>query len=175
MTIKGFNSEVEARGKVHQVEQSPFYKMISGSWYFKLMKSVDCAISLIGSSASDLKSILVPGHWQLQHPGDIPIYTNFKYIIPVDPPNIPSENPSGYYQHSFFLSSSWEDRRIILSFGGVDSSIYVWCNSTFIGVSKDSRLPVGNLYFYLLPTTYLHYNSSLLFTHMYKQLIHNRI
>lgn len=88
-----------------------------------------------------MTNIPVPGNWQLHVPGDIPIYTNYKYIIPVDPPNVPVNNPTGFYMHHFNISKSWKDRRNIICFNGVDSAFYIWCNSKFIGFSKDSRVP----------------------------------
>ena len=91
---------------------------------------------------SALTTVRVPGNWQLQVPGDAPIYTNKDYIIPVDPPNVPKEyNPSGYYRHQFVISKTWKNKRIIIHFGGVDSCFYLWFNDHYIGFSKDSRLP----------------------------------
>ena len=89
-----------------------------------------------------LTTVRVPGNWQLQVPGDTPIYTNIKYIMPVDPPYVPEEhNPTGYYRHSVNIPASWRKRKIILSFGGVDSCFYCWVNDKYVGFSKDSRLP----------------------------------
>ncbi len=89
-----------------------------------------------------LTTVRVPGNWQLQVPGDSPIYTNFKYIIPVDPPLVPEgHNPTGYYRHRIKIPQTWSSRKIILSFGGVDSCFYCWVNNQYIGFSKDSRLP----------------------------------
>ncbi|KAK3947656.1 glycosyl hydrolases family 2, TIM barrel domain-containing protein [Pseudoneurospora amorphoporcata] len=51
-------------------------------------------------------TIQVPGHWQLQGHG-IPHYTNVQYPIPVCPPFVPSENPTGTYRRSFFVPGSW--------------------------------------------------------------------
>ena len=39
----------------------------------------------------------VPSHWQLQGYGR-PQYTNVAYPFPVDPPRVPSENPTGCYR-----------------------------------------------------------------------------
>src|SRR5690348_5357815 len=39
-------------------------------------------------------SIEVPGHWQMQGHGH-PHYTNVDYPFPLDPPRVPTENPTG--------------------------------------------------------------------------------
>ena len=117
---------------------------IPPGWQFKLYNNVNDALRSVGNHNSkdkDTTNIPVPGNWQLHIPGDIPIYTNYKSIIPVDPPNVPVNNPTGFYVHQFNVSKLWKNRRNIICFNGVDSAFYIWCNSKFIGFSKDSRLP----------------------------------
>ncbi len=46
--------------------------------------------------------IEVPGNWETQGHG-MPIYTNFKYPWPVEPPFVPEENPTGCYRRTFQL------------------------------------------------------------------------
>ncbi len=141
-TITGsFQSESEARRNVCQIEASPFVENIGGLWSFRLFKTVDEALAAVHNAPpQDCDLIEVPGHWQLQGFSDQPIYTNIKYIIPCDPPNVPAVNPSGYYEHTFRVSDTWSGRRLIISFGGVDNAFYLWLNGNFIGFSKDSRL-----------------------------------
>lgn len=101
-------------------------------------------------------TITVPGNWQMQVVGDSPIYTNVKYIIPIhaeanpltkltqkviSPVSIPLYNPTGFYQYKFDIPQQWSNRHIRVHFDGVDNAFYLWCNSNFIGFSKDSRLP----------------------------------
>ena len=59
----------------------------------------------------------------------------------VDPPRVPSENPTGSYRTSFFLSEEWMTRRLVLRFDGVDSFFSAWVNGQPAGMSKGSRLP----------------------------------
>lgn len=59
--------------------------------------------------------IEVPGNWETQGHGT-PIYTNFKYPWPVEPPFVPAENPTGCYRRTFQLDdldlpSDWENSR----------------------------------------------------------------
>lgn len=155
--IAPFLSIQEARENIGQPKRSQSVWSLNGIWKFKLFESVQSAVSQVskkeGIESQDLVNIRVPGSWQLQVPGDAPIYTNFKYIIPVDPPNVPDLNPTGYYTRTFSLPASTqrsnkshvnlpllESHRIYLSFGGVDSFFHLWVNHQYVGFSKDSRL-----------------------------------
>lgn len=142
-TILGsFESDVEARSHVSQIETSPFVSNLGGIWNFRLFSTVEEALHEVhhSTAASVRDPIHVPGHWQLQGFSDHPIYTNIKYIIPVDPPFVPDKNPTGYYEREFVVAESWVNRKITISFGGVDNAFYIWVNHVFIGFSKDSRV-----------------------------------
>ena len=85
--------------------------------------------------------IQVPGHWQLQGYGR-PQYTNIDFPIPVDPPNAPTENPTGTYTRQFHVPPSWDrSSQVRLRFDGVDSAYYVWLNGEEVGYSQGSRNP----------------------------------
>lgn len=85
--------------------------------------------------------IQVPGHWQLQGYGK-PHYTNVIYPIPVCPPFIPTENPTGTYRRKFSAPAGWDaNSQLRLRFDGVDSAFYVWVNGVEIGYSQGSRNP----------------------------------
>lgn len=144
-TVLGaFESESDARNNVLQIEASPFVENIGGIWGFKLFPTVDEAFhELTTESRSSIltEPIDVPGNWQLQGFHDHPIYTNIKYVIPCVPPDVPKNNPTGYYERSVVIAESWKDRSVILHFGGVDNAFYLWVNRKFVGFSKDSKLP----------------------------------
>lgn len=60
-----------------------------------------------------------------------------------NPPFIPKVyNPVGSYKHSFTVPAGWENKRIVLHFGGVNSAAYYWLNGTRLGYSEDSKTPV---------------------------------
>jgi beta-galactosidase len=102
----------------------------------------------------------VPSNWQCQGHGK-PIYTNFTYPFPVNPPcasrvresrtyqgqsSIFSdihENATGCYRSKFDLPDEWNLRtdKVFLLFEGVDSAFYCWLNGIFVGYSQDSKLP----------------------------------
>lgn len=88
-------------------------------------------------------TIAVPSHWVLPADGrrGAPIYTNVQYPFPVDPPNVPDENPTGDYRRSFEVPATWSDAdAVVLRFDGVESRYKVWVNGTEIGVGSGSRL-----------------------------------
>lgn len=115
--------------------------LLNGRWDFhhdlSPLKAPD-PTSPIGESWT---SIEVPGHWQLQGHG-APHYTNVQYPIPVCPPYVPTENPTGTYRRTFRVPSSWDGgSQLRLRFDGVDSAYHVWVNGTLVGYAQGSRNP----------------------------------
>ncbi len=70
-----------------------------------------------------------------------PHYTNVVYPFPVDPPRVPTENPTGAYRRVFRVPANWRGLQLHLRFEGVDSAFHVWLNGREIGFSKGSRMP----------------------------------
>jgi len=125
---------------------------LNGSWRLRVSATADAeddAFAEEGYDAGDWAEVTVPGHWVLQGHGS-PIYTNHLYPFPVDPPRVPTENPTGDHLRTFDLPSEWpSDGGAVLRFDGVESCARVWLNGTDIGEFKGSRLPhefaVGHL------------------------------
>ncbi len=118
-------------------------KTLNGAWKFGYFSSPVAVPGEFYSEDFDCCEwdvIEVPGNWQLQGYGN-PHYTNIQYPFPIDPPKVPSENPTGCYIREFEIDDSWDDREIILHFNGVDSFYQVWINGEFAGMSKGSREP----------------------------------
>ncbi|WP_419999741.1 glycoside hydrolase family 2 TIM barrel-domain containing protein [Streptomyces boninensis] len=87
--------------------------------------------------------IRVPGHWVLQGHGSYgsPAYANVRYPFPVDPPRVPTENPTGDHRHVFDLPDDWPAAGdAVLRFDGVESCARVWLNGEELGVFQGSRL-----------------------------------
>lgn len=82
----------------------------------------------------------VPSCWQMKGYGS-PHYTNTVYPFPIEPPHVPTENPTGCYRRNFFIPEHWSDYAITLRFEGVDSAFHVWINGREIGYNQGSRLP----------------------------------
>ena len=146
--LHGFTSINEAQKSNINSILSSFVDSFDGKWGFSLHKSFLDAVTSIEGEIDDtadiepnLQSLVVPGNWQLQNINDKPIYTNIKYIIPVDPPNIPFSNPCGCYFKTIFIANIHQNRSTFITFHGVDSAFYLWINDSFCGLSKDSRLP----------------------------------
>ena len=116
---------------------------LSGSWRFRLSPRADGDTGFADPGFDDRgwDQLPVPSHWQL-HGYGAPAYTNVAYPFPVDPPHVPSENPTGDYRLRFRLPAGWEAERTVLRFEGVDSWCHVWLNGAELGHSGGSRLPV---------------------------------
>ncbi|TGB07116.1 glycoside hydrolase family 2 TIM barrel-domain containing protein [Streptomyces sp. MZ04] len=125
---------------------------LNGSWRFRLSATADAADGSFASGGYDATSwadVAVPGTWVLQGHG-APAYTNVNYPFPVDPPRVPTENPTGDHLRVFDLPGGWPaDGGSVLRFDGVESCARVWLNGTDLGEFKGSRLPhefaVGHL------------------------------
>ncbi|MEI5597675.1 glycoside hydrolase family 2 TIM barrel-domain containing protein [Streptomyces brasiliscabiei] len=128
---------------------------LNGSWSFRLSPTADAqddSFAAEGYDAGGWAEVTVPGHWVMQGDGAFgaPIYTNHLYPFPVDPPRVPSENPTGDHLRYFDLPGDWSaDGGAVIRFDGVESCARVWLNGTDIGEFKGSRLPhefaVGHL------------------------------
>ncbi|WP_369274182.1 glycoside hydrolase family 2 TIM barrel-domain containing protein [Streptomyces sp. R11] len=122
---------------------------LNGSWRFRLSATADAeddSFAGEGYDAGGWAEVTVPGHWVLQGDGAFgsPIYTNHLYPFPVDPPHVPTENPTGDHLRVFDLPDDWpapDDGGVVLRFDGVESCARVWLNGTELGEFKGSRLP----------------------------------
>ena len=122
---------------------SPWFRLLNGNWQFHFAANPSLAPEKFWSPEYDAEAwehIPVPSNWQTEGYG-YPHYTNVKYPFPVDPPKVPTENPTGSYRRYFNLPTDWLKRKVILCFEGVDSAFYVWVNGQMVGFSKGSRLP----------------------------------
>ncbi|WP_406176788.1 sugar-binding domain-containing protein [Streptomyces sp. NBC_00996] len=82
----------------------------------------------------------VPSCWQLHGIG-APAYTNVTYPVPIDPPRVPDDNPTGEYRREFSLPGDRPVGPSVLRFDGVDSCFAVWLNGVRLGDGKGSRVP----------------------------------
>jgi len=115
---------------------------LSGDWKFRWSPRADGPADFAEPSMDDRDwaTLPVPSHWQLNGYG-APAYTNVRYPFPVDPPRVPTDNPTGDYRVTFSLPPGWPAGRTLLRFDGVDSCARVWLNGTELGVVSGSRLP----------------------------------
>ncbi|MDQ0764801.1 glycoside hydrolase family 2 TIM barrel-domain containing protein [Streptomyces canus] len=121
---------------------------LDGAWRFRLSATADAeddSFAEEGYDADGWAEVTVPGHWVLQGDGafGLPIYTNHLYPFPVDPPHVPTENPTGDHLRVFDLPEDWpalSEGGAVIRFDGVESCARVWLNGTDIGEFKGSRL-----------------------------------
>lgn len=115
---------------------------LNGRWAFSYFSRPEAVPeSWLQQDLPDADEIQVPSNWQMAG-YDAPIYTNVTYPIPVNPPFVPADNPTGCYSLTFNADESWlvsGQTRIV--FDGVNSAFHLWCNGHWIGYAQDSRLP----------------------------------
>ncbi len=142
-TLVPFGDESSARAGLS--DRSDRLRSLNGMWRFAYLQSpVDAPAGFERADYDDARwdQLPVPSNWQF-HGYGIPIYTNVNYPIPVDPPFVPDDNPTGLYRRTFDVPAQWlaGGRRVMLTFGGVNSAFYLWINGSPAGFSKVSRLP----------------------------------
>jgi beta-galactosidase len=116
---------------------------LNGPWRFALSPTVEEAPAGFADPGFDdggWAQLPVPAHWQLHGYGK-PAYTNTRYPFPIDPPHVPTENPTGSYRRTVAVPAGWAGERIVLRFEGVDSCFAVWVNGHEVGTAQGSRLP----------------------------------
>jgi beta-galactosidase len=120
------------------------YILLNGTWKFKWAKNpqerqMDFYKPEIDDSQWD--EIPVPANWQL-HGYDYPIYTNIDYPFPKDEPYIRGDfNPVGSYRYKFVLPEQFDGKDVIIHFGAVKTSFYLFVNGQKVGYSQDSKTP----------------------------------
>ncbi|MBU2869439.1 glycoside hydrolase family 2 TIM barrel-domain containing protein [Colwellia sp. E2M01] len=128
------------------------YLNLNGQWQFSYQEddeSIDNSFVASDFDSSAWTEIPVPSNIELLGYG-IPYYTNTELpfysgggtsSIPDTSPNIAKENPVSFYIKSFDLPKGWNEKQVILHFGGISSAFYVWVNGQKVGYSQGSRLP----------------------------------
>ncbi|WP_158828503.1 glycoside hydrolase family 2 TIM barrel-domain containing protein [Mucilaginibacter lacusdianchii] len=98
---------------------------------------------------SNWKTIKVPSNWQLEGYGT-PAYSNYNYIFKKDFPKVMStppvsfttyqeRNAVGSYRRNFTVPAAWDNRRVFITFDGVDAGFFLWINGKKLGYSVNSR------------------------------------
>ncbi len=115
---------------------------LNGSWQFRYIRAPE--YSPEGFFDADFPdrgwdTLTVPSCWEMKGYGKMH-YTDVWYLFPINPPFVPSENPTGIYRRTVTLPEGWGDKRKILRFDGAGSAFDVWVNGHHAGYSKGSRL-----------------------------------
>jgi len=119
--------------------RSKGFNLLNGVWKFHYGRhpnAVDNDFFKEGFNDTDWELLHVPSHWEMKGFGH-PHYTNVQYPFPVDPPNVPSDNPTGTYRKTIYLDDV--NDRSVIRFEGVDSAFDLWLNGEYIGYATGSR------------------------------------
>jgi beta-galactosidase len=131
---------------------SSFAKTLNGTWKFNWVPSPEKRPVDFYKTDFDISKwpdISVPSNWEVQGYGT-PFYRNLGYTIRKDFPHLMSEpdkkytayverNPVGSYKRDFEVPTSWNGRRIFVTFDGVDAGFFLWINGERVGYSVNSR------------------------------------
>ena len=158
-------SAAEAVWDYNARENSVYFQLLTGEeepWDLTVVQNETLAAPFMGEdgfmtegfvpdAADGWKEIRLPLSWTRDGQDfDFSIYTNVtmpwqsKYDRNVSVPRAPTNyNPVGLYRHTFEVSDQMraDNRRIYLSFQGVESAYYVYLNGKEVGYSEDSYSP----------------------------------
>ena len=125
-----------------------YKESLDGVWKFRYAPNYKDAPKGFEMPEYDCKGwedIRVPAHIQMEGYGK-PQYTNVQYpwdghevIVPGE---IPTQfNPTASYVKYFTIPSRFAQKRVFISFQGVESGFALWCNGSYVGYSEDSFTP----------------------------------
>ena len=132
----------EAVADFHHKAEHEKVLSLNGEWNFLYLKAPENSPENFYEEDfedREWKKIPVPSCWQFYGYGQ-KHYTDVWYLFPINPPFVPSDNPSGIYRRSFHLEKKEEGKQYLLRFDGVSSAFDVWVNGKHLGYSKVSRL-----------------------------------
>ena len=121
---------------------------MNGLWKFAYAKNQSLAPCGFEAADYDCKGwdeIRVPAHIQMEG-YDVPIYTNTTYPWEADefikPGEIPEIfNPVASYVKYFTIPENMKNKRVCISFQGVESGFALWLNGHYVGYSEDTFDP----------------------------------
>ncbi|MBQ6473494.1 MAG: hypothetical protein IJJ33_16020 [Victivallales bacterium] len=138
-TFYSFDGESEALDAAGGTCHGPYCISLNGKWMFRYYES-PAAIDQgdFDGDCTAWEDITVPCPWTMQG-HDHPHYTNVQMPFPELPPKVPDQNPTGLYRREFSVPGSWQNRRVILHFDGVESCFAISVNGFDVGFAKNSR------------------------------------
>ena len=118
---------------------------MNGLWKFAYAKNqslAPCGFEAADYDCKNWDEIRVPAHIQMEG-YDVPIYTNTTYpweddefIKPGEVPEI--FNPVASYVKYFTIPENMKNKRVCISFQGVESGFALWLNGHYVGYSEDT-------------------------------------
>lgn len=121
---------------------------MNGLWKFAYAKNqslAPCGFEAADYNCKGWDEIRVPAHIQMEG-YDVPIYTNTTYPWEADefikPGEIPEIfNPVASYVKYFTIPENMKNKRVCISFQGVESGFALWLNGHYVGYSEDTFDP----------------------------------
>ena len=132
----------------HAADDKELRRCLNGSWRFYYAENFSGApegFEAMDFDDSQWDRIQVPGHIQLQG-YDVPQYVNIQYPWDgreaLEPGQIPEHfNPVASYITWFEIPEALSEKRIFLSFQGVESCFQLWVNGQYVGFASDTFTP----------------------------------
>ncbi len=125
------------------IQDSMGYMSLDGQWKFLFLRAPEYSPEGFYKDDFDTNgfdTITVPSSWQRKGYGKMH-YTDLEYLFPINPPFVPTENPTGIYRRDFYIDKKHLEKKITIKFKGVDSAFDLYINGSHVGYSKVSRLP----------------------------------
>lgn len=121
---------------------------MNGLWKFAYAKNqflAPCGFEAADYDCKGWDEIRVPAHIQMEG-YDVPIYTNTTYPWEADESIKPGEvpeifNPVASYVKYFTIPENMKNKRVCISFQGVESGFALWLNGHYVGYSEDTFDP----------------------------------
>lgn len=121
---------------------------MNGLWKFAYAKNqslAPCGFEAADYDCRGWDEIRVPAHIQMEG-YDVPIYTNTTYPWEADefikPGEVPEIfNPVASYVKYFTIPENMKNKRVCISFQGVESGFALWLNGHYVGYSEDTFDP----------------------------------
>lgn len=121
---------------------------MNGLWKFAYAKNqslAPCGFEAADYDCKNWDEIRVPAHIQMEG-YDVPIYTNTTYPWEADESIKPGEvpeifNPVASYVKYFTIPEDMKNKRVCISFQGVESGFALWLNGHYVGYSEDTFDP----------------------------------
>lgn len=121
---------------------------MNGLWKFAYAKNqslAPCGFEAADYDCKNWDEIRVPAHIQMEG-YDVPIYTNTTYPWEADEAIKPGEvpeifNPVASYVKYFTIPENMKNKRVCISFQGVESGFALWLNGHYVGYSEDTFDP----------------------------------
>ncbi len=133
-----FGYESIEQALTYNRENSYGYKLLNGTWNFKLYDSPLCIdVSMHNQFQANYDDITVPSLWQYEGHGKLQ-YTDEGFPFPIDVPHVPTNTPTAHYQKVFTLGELLD--KTYISLDGVESYYELYINGQYVGLSKGSRL-----------------------------------